>query len=107
MDTWISIICGCQSSIIHTSVDIQIDIQAGVSMQGHSALHIHEWTGHLFLWISVFNYPCFYGYPFGYPWISTDIHGSTCYGFSIQGVYLDKTNQKTYRYFFRFIFTLK
>jgi len=38
------------------------------------------------LWISVFNYyPCFYGYPFGYPWISMDIHALTCYGFSIQG----------------------
>jgi len=28
------------------------------------------------LWISVFSYPCFYGYRFGYPWISMDIH--TC-----------------------------
>jgi len=37
------------------------------------------------LWISVFHYPCFYGYPFGYPWISMDIHALTCYGFSIQG----------------------
>jgi len=37
------------------------------------------------LWISVFSYPCFYGYPFGYPWISIDIHVLTCYGFSIQG----------------------
>ena len=26
-----------------------------------------------------------YGYPFGYPWISMDIHVLTCYGFSIQG----------------------
>ena len=26
------------------------------------------------LWISVFNYPCFYEYPFGYPWISMNIH---------------------------------
>jgi len=24
-------------------------------------------------------------YPFGYPWISMDIHVLTCYGFSIQG----------------------
>ena len=37
------------------------------------------------LWISVFNYPCFYGYPFGYHWISMDIHALTCYGFSTQG----------------------
>jgi len=38
------------------------------------------------LWISIFNYPCFYGYPFGYPWISMDIHVLTCHGFSIQGL---------------------
>ena len=37
------------------------------------------------LWISVFNYPCLYGYPFVYPWISMDIHALTCYGFSIRG----------------------
>ena len=37
------------------------------------------------LWISVFNYPCFYGCTFEYPWISMDIHVLTCYGFSIQG----------------------
>ena len=37
------------------------------------------------LWISVFRYPCFYGYKFGYPWIFMDIHALTCYGFSIQG----------------------
>jgi len=35
--------------------------------------------------IWVFNYPCFYRYPFGYPWISVDIHELTCYGFSIPG----------------------
>ena len=39
----------------------------------------------MFLWISVFKSPCFKGYPFGYPWISMDIHALTCYGFSIQG----------------------
>jgi len=27
----------------------------------------------------------FCGYPFGYPWISMDIHALTCYGSSIQG----------------------
>jgi len=41
-------IFGCQSSIIHASVDIHIDIQPGKSMQGHSAMdikkiNIHEW----------------------------------------------------------------
>jgi len=45
------------------------------------------------LWISVFNYPCFCGYPFGYPWISVDIHALTCYGFSIQGFHL-RTKEK-------------
>ena len=39
----------------------------------------------MFLWISVFNYPCFYGYPLVYPWIYADIHPLTCHGFSIQG----------------------
>jgi len=38
----------------------------------------------MFLWISVLNYPCFYGYPYGYPCISIDIHALTCYGFSVQ-----------------------
>ena len=42
------------------------------------------------LWISVFKYSCFYGYPFGYPWNSMDIHALTCYGFSVQGTV--KTN---------------
>ena len=39
----------------------------------------------MFLWISVFNYPCFCGYPFGYPRISMVIHALTCYEFSIKG----------------------
>jgi len=30
----------CQSSIIHTSVDIHTGIQARISMQGHSAMDI-------------------------------------------------------------------
>ena len=30
----------CQSSIIHTSVDIHIDVQAGISIQGHSEMDI-------------------------------------------------------------------
>jgi len=78
-----------QSSIIHTSVDIHIDIQAGISMQGHSAMdiqtiNIHELIS-LLLWMSVFNYHCFYGYPLGYLLISMDIHALTWYGFSILG----------------------
>jgi len=32
----------CQSSIIHTSVYIHIDIQAGISMQGHFTVDIRE-----------------------------------------------------------------
>jgi len=35
-------IFGCQSSIIHTSVDIHVDILAGISMQGHSAMDIRS-----------------------------------------------------------------
>jgi len=35
-------IFGCQSSIIPTSVDIHIDIQAGISMQGYSAMDISK-----------------------------------------------------------------
>jgi len=31
------------------------------------------------LWISVFNYPCFYGYPFEYPWIYININALTCW----------------------------
>jgi len=33
-------IFGCQSSIIHASVDIHIDIQARISMQGHPIIDI-------------------------------------------------------------------
>jgi len=33
-------IFGCQSSIIHTSENIYIDIQAGISIQGQSAMDI-------------------------------------------------------------------
>jgi len=39
---WISLIFGCQSSIIHTSVNIHIDIQARISIQGHSAMDIRK-----------------------------------------------------------------
>jgi len=39
---------------------------------------------HVFIDISL-QLSMFYRYPFGYPWISMDIHALTCYGFSIQG----------------------
>jgi len=42
ISTWISMIFGCQSLITHTSVDIHIDIQAWISMQGHSSMDIRK-----------------------------------------------------------------
>jgi len=42
ISTWISMIFGCQSSIIHTIVDIHIDIQAVISRQGHSTTGIRK-----------------------------------------------------------------
>ena len=36
-DFWMSVI-----NIIHTSVDVHIDIQARISMQGHSAMDIRK-----------------------------------------------------------------
>ena len=60
-------------------MDIHIDIQAGISMQGHSAMDIRKQQ------ISMMEYQCFvdirlqlsilYGYPFGYLWISMIILG--------------------------------
>ena len=35
-------IFACQSSIIHTRVDIHMDIQAGISTQGHSAMDMRK-----------------------------------------------------------------
>jgi len=46
-------IFGYQSSIIHTSVDILIDIQAGISLQGHSAMDI--------FWIALLSIPLDWG----------------------------------------------
>jgi len=46
-------IFGCQSSIIHTSVDIHIDIPAGISMKGRPAMDIRKRQ------ISMNVYPCF------------------------------------------------
>jgi len=45
-------IFGYQSSIIHASVDIHIDIQARISIQGHSAMDIRK---NIHEWISIFN----------------------------------------------------
>jgi len=55
ISTWISIIFGCQTSFIHTRVDIHINIQVRISMQGHSTMDIRKW-------ISMSGYPCLYGY---------------------------------------------
>jgi len=49
-------IFGCQSLIIHTSVDIHVDIQAGISIQGHSEMDIRKQL------MSMNGYPCVYGY---------------------------------------------
>ena len=68
-------IFGCQSSIILTSVDIHIDIQAGISMQWISVnnkylrMDIHVFMGisfqlSLLLWIFI--------------WISIDFYGYSC-----------------------------
>jgi len=71
-------IFGCQSSIIHTSVDIHLGIQARISMQGHSTMDIRknkypQIDIHVFmdislqlsmlLWISIWISLDFYGYP--------------------------------------------
>ena len=74
-------------------LSIQVWISTLISKQGYSHKYIlqrisvnnkYPWMDIHVLWISVFNYPCFYGYPFGYPWTSMDVHALTCYGFSIQ-----------------------
>jgi len=44
---------GCQSLIIHTSVDIHIDIQVRISMQGYFAMDISKQQ------ISINGYPYF------------------------------------------------
>jgi len=72
-------IFGYQFSPIHTSVNIHIDIQAGISMQEHSAMDIRKQymsmneylcffmdiSLHLsmFVWISIWTSLNFYGYP--------------------------------------------
>jgi len=95
-------IFGCQSSILHTSVNIYIDTQARISMQGHFTMDVRRtWIStngypcfmdirlqlsirafiyihvdiHWFLWISMWITIDFYGYPCGYVLISMDIHG--------------------------------
>jgi len=38
-------IFGCQSSILHTSVDIHIDFQVMIYMQGHSTMDVRLMFG--------------------------------------------------------------
>jgi len=59
---------GCESSNIHISVDIHIDIQARVSMQGHSVMDIRKQK------VFINGYPCVYGYQFSIIHAFTDIH---------------------------------
>jgi len=61
-------IFGFQSSIIYASVDIHIDIQAGISIQGRSTMDIRE------IWISTNGYPGFYGYQASIIHAFMDIH---------------------------------
>jgi len=58
---------------------------------------------HVFMDISL-NYPCFYGYLFGYPWISMDIYALTCYGSSIQGK--ENSPSPNWEIFFPFLFLI-
>jgi len=69
---------GRQSSIIHTSVDIHIDFQARISMQGHSAMDIRKqlisMDIHAFMDIRL-QLSMLYGHQYvqyilGFPWIS-------------------------------------
>jgi len=59
---------GCQSSVIHTNLDIYIDTQAGISKQGHSTMVVGG------TWISANGYPCFYGYQSSIIHAFIDIH---------------------------------
>jgi len=73
---------------------MQVWISTLISKQGYPCKDILQWMSveyeyprmdiHV-LWISVFSYPCFYWYSFGYQLISMDIHAWTLYGFSILG----------------------
>jgi len=71
-------IFGCQSSPIHKSVDIHVDIQARISMQGHSSMNIRKQKIYIdgyphfmdislqlsmVLWISIWIFLDFYRYP--------------------------------------------
>jgi len=92
LSIWIFMILGCQSSILHSSVDIDVDIQTkGIhartfyngcpwNMNIHVFMDISIHLSMLLLtsfWISIDFY--------GYPLISMDIHTWTCYEFSIVG----------------------
>jgi len=73
-----------------TSLDIHINIQARIFVLGHSTMDVHgTWIStngyQCFILTSVFNYSCFYRYPFECPLISLDIHAWTCNGIPAQG----------------------
>jgi len=79
---------------VSLQLSIKVWISTLISKQGYpfkdilqwiSVNNKYPWMDIYVLWISDFNYWCFYGYPFGNPWISMDIHTLTCYGSSILG----------------------
>jgi len=107
-------IFGCQASIIHTSKDIHIEIQAGITMQGYSAMDIcknnYPWTDiHVFMdislqlstisWTSIWISLDFYGYscidllwildpglsPFPLHWLKKYYCGNTDTYFGVKG----------------------
>ena len=61
LSIWISMVFRCQSLIIHARLDIHIDIQAGIFIQGHSSMDVrisveHEYPRidiHVFMDISL------------------------------------------------------
>jgi len=61
-------IFGSQSSIIHESLNIQIDIRAGISMEGQSTMDVRGTR------ISTNGYSCFYGYKSSIIHYFKDIH---------------------------------
>ena len=69
-------IFGCQSSIIHISVDIHIDIQARISMQGHSAMDTSK---------QMIRYPCLSGYQssFIHDFMDISLQLSMLYGYPL------------------------
>jgi len=64
------------------------DIQAGISVQGHSTIDIRKTLKSMAIYpyfMDSLQLSMFYGCPFGYLWIYIDIHAWTCRGFSFQG----------------------